>query len=129
MPSLNDMLCRAEGEVSPRLAPAITAAAQGLARLAVHLDAVAFREVWRAVAVALNRMLYNDVATEAAFSPQVHLRLVRPCHSCNTTLCSMAASAGQSPHSEREAGSMLRLVAGAASAGIRQEQALAPKNN
>jgi hypothetical protein len=28
-------------------------------------------QVWRAVAVALNRMLYNDIATEAAFSPQV----------------------------------------------------------
>lgn len=66
-------LCREEGEVSPRLAPAVTAAAEGLARLAANLDAVAFREVWRAVAVALNRTLYNDVATEAAFSPQVNV--------------------------------------------------------
>jgi hypothetical protein len=37
--------CREEGEVSQRLAPAITAAAEGLARLSAHLDAVAFREV------------------------------------------------------------------------------------
>lgn len=29
-------------------------------------------QVWRAVAVALNRTLYNDVATEAGFSLQVH---------------------------------------------------------
>jgi hypothetical protein len=33
--------------VSQRLAPAVTAAAEGLARLSAHLDAVAFREVCR----------------------------------------------------------------------------------
>jgi hypothetical protein len=38
---------REEGEVSQRLAPAVTAAAEGLARLSAHLDAVAFREVRR----------------------------------------------------------------------------------
>jgi len=37
-----------------------------------HLGAVHdVQQVWRAVAVALNRTLYNDVATEAGFSPQV----------------------------------------------------------
>lgn len=73
---------REEGEVSARLMPAVTGAAEGLARLAGHLDAVCFREVWRAVAVALNRTLYNDVATEAGFSPQVGTLvalLVEPC--------------------------------------------------
>lgn len=69
--------------MSQRLAPAITAAAEGLARLAAHLDAVAFREVWRAVAVALNRTLYNDIATEAAFSPQVAPKLIKPGNCCS----------------------------------------------
>lgn len=57
--------------VSPRLAPALVGATDSLALLAANLDAVAFRDVWRAVAVAANRLLYNDVATEASFSPQV----------------------------------------------------------
>lgn len=46
MPQGHDRrVCREEGEVSQRLAPAVTAAAEGLARLSAHLDAVAFREV------------------------------------------------------------------------------------
>ena len=39
--------------------------------LSQHLDSVAFREVWRSAAIALNRLLYNDVATEAHFSSEV----------------------------------------------------------
>lgn len=57
--------------MSARLASAVTGVADSLAVLAGHLDAVAFRDVWRAVAVAANRLLYNDVATEASFSAQV----------------------------------------------------------
>jgi len=38
--------------VSARLAPAVTAAAEGLARLAAHLDAVAFRQVRRRAVAA-----------------------------------------------------------------------------
>ncbi len=36
--------------------------------LSQHLDAVAFRELWRAVAVAANQLLFNDVVTEASFT-------------------------------------------------------------
>ena len=54
--------------VSERLLPALEGLAAALGRLALHLDAVAFRETWRAIAVAANRLLYNDVATEARFS-------------------------------------------------------------
>ncbi|KAK9853117.1 hypothetical protein WJX84_011625 [Apatococcus fuscideae] len=41
-----------------------------LSMLSQHLDSVAFREVWRSAAIALNRLLYNDVATEAHFSSE-----------------------------------------------------------
>lgn len=58
---------------SPALAPAIGELAAALARLAGALDAVAFRDLWRAVAVAATRLLFNEVATEAHFS-----RAVRP---------------------------------------------------
>ena len=59
---------------SPALAPAAAELAATLARLAAALDAVAFRDLWRAVAVAATRLLFNEVATEARFSPAV-----RPC--------------------------------------------------
>lgn len=40
-----------------------------------HLDAVVFRDVWKAMAVAVNYAMFNDVATEAPFSPQVRGRM------------------------------------------------------
>eukprot|EP00887_Chlorella_sp_A99_P002654 scaffold6.g2654.t1 len=46
-----------------------------LRALACHLDAVAFLDIWRAVALAVNYSLYNDVATEALFSRQGALQL------------------------------------------------------
>lgn len=44
--------------------------------LAQCLDAVVFRETWKAIAVAVNRQLYNEVATEARFSFQVIVNMV-----------------------------------------------------
>ena len=41
----------------------------GLHALAPSLDAPSFRDIWRAVAVPVNRFLFNYVATEAYFSP------------------------------------------------------------
>lgn len=37
------------------------------------MDAVVFRETWKAIAVAINRHLYNEVATETKFSHQVYI--------------------------------------------------------
>lgn len=54
-----------------RLLPALEETAGALARLAGSLDAVVFRGVWRGFATSVNKLLYNDVATEARFSPQV----------------------------------------------------------
>ena len=65
--------CREDPGPSPALAPAVAELAAALARLAGALDAVAFRDLWRAVAVAATRLLFNEVATEARFS-----RAVRP---------------------------------------------------
>lgn len=36
-----------------------------------HLDSVVFRDVWKAVALAVNYAAFNDIATEALFSMQV----------------------------------------------------------
>lgn len=36
-----------------------------------HLDSVVFRDVWKAVALAVNYALFNEIATEALFSVQV----------------------------------------------------------
>eukprot|EP00884_Botryococcus_braunii_P018181 jgi/Botrbrau1/5046/Bobra.37_1s0012.1 len=55
-------------EVSLKLKPALEGLAATLALLADHMDQVVFREMWRAVAVAANRMMYNEIATEARFS-------------------------------------------------------------
>lgn len=35
------------------------------------MDAVVIRGVWRGFAASVNKLIYNDVATEARFSPQV----------------------------------------------------------
>ena len=60
-----------EESVSPQLKPALLALDDTLKLLASELDAVVFRDTWKAIAVAINRELYNDVATEAKFSFQV----------------------------------------------------------
>ena len=51
--------------------PALEDATGVLARLACSLDAVVFRRVWRGFGTSINKLLYNDVATEAHFSAQV----------------------------------------------------------
>jgi hypothetical protein len=53
---------------------AADALASTLRALGDSLDAVAFRDVWRAVALAVNAAAYNEVATEALFSPQARQR-------------------------------------------------------
>jgi hypothetical protein len=35
------------------------------------MDAVVFCDMWRAVAAAITRLMFNDVATEALFSAEV----------------------------------------------------------
>lgn len=55
---------------SRTLLVAADALAGTLRALGASLDAVAFRDVWRAVALAVNAAAYNEVATEALFSPQ-----------------------------------------------------------
>ena len=56
---------------SPAMLLAADSLQQLLRALAQHLDAVVFRDVWKAVALAVNYALYNEVATEALFSAQV----------------------------------------------------------
>lgn len=70
--------CREDPGPSPALAPAVAELAAALARLAGALDAVAFRDLWRAVAVAATRLLFNEVATEAHFSRAVRPAASRP---------------------------------------------------
>mmetsp|Transcript_2464 Transcript_2464/g.6228 ORF Transcript_2464/g.6228 Transcript_2464/m.6228 type:complete len:730 (-) Transcript_2464:212-2401(-) len=55
-------------EVSRKWRPALHYLEDALMRLAGVLDAVVFRQTWRAVAAAINQILYNDIATEAQFS-------------------------------------------------------------
>ena len=62
---------RSEAEPSLRLLAALEEVSAALARLAASLDAVCFRSAWRGLATAANRLLYNDIATEARFSPHV----------------------------------------------------------
>jgi len=54
---------------SPALLPALHAFGAALDTLAGALDAVAFRDAWRAAAGGAVRFLFNDIATEGAFTP------------------------------------------------------------
>ena len=56
-----------------RLRDGLHELAANLQTLSISLDAVVFRDTWRAVAVAAMRLLFNDIATEAQFSPEVSL--------------------------------------------------------
>lgn len=64
------LLCR-ETAASASLTPAISILIGDLQRYASLLDSVVFRELWRAVAVATTRTVFNNVVTEARFSQQV----------------------------------------------------------
>ena len=55
---------------SPKLLPAADGLQHLLRALSFHLDAVIFRDVWKAVALAVNYAIFNDIATEAAFSAE-----------------------------------------------------------
>ena len=65
-----------------RLRDGLHELAANLQTLSISLDAVVFRDTWRAVAVAAMRLLFNDIATEAQFSPEVSY----------THICSKCAS-------------------------------------
>ena len=67
----SDPAARADPPPSPPLVAGLEQLQATLRMLGEHLDAVAFRELWRAVAVAANQLLFNDVVTEATFSPAV----------------------------------------------------------
>lgn len=58
--------------VSPQLLRALVGLDDSVKLLANSMDAVVFREIWKAIAVAINRQMYNEVATETRFSYQVH---------------------------------------------------------
>lgn len=64
---------------SARLLPAAHGLQRLLEELSHHLDAVIFRDVWRAAALAVNYAMFNDVATEAAFSAQGALQAAADC--------------------------------------------------
>jgi hypothetical protein len=55
---------------SPSLLPAADGLQTTLRALSSHLDSVVFRDVWRAIALAVNSAFFTDVATEAEFSEQ-----------------------------------------------------------
>jgi hypothetical protein len=55
---------------SSSLLPAADGLQTLLQALSSHLDSVVFRDVWRAIALAVNYAFFNDVATEAEFSEQ-----------------------------------------------------------
>ena len=57
--------------MSAALSPGVALLVADLQRMVGLLDAVLFRELWRAVAVATTRTLFNDVVTECFFSQQV----------------------------------------------------------
>ncbi|GAX79508.1 hypothetical protein CEUSTIGMA_g6949.t1 [Chlamydomonas eustigma] len=56
------------GSVTPQLLQALALLEQRLAALAKCLDGPSFRDIWRAVAVPVNRFMFNHVATEGRFS-------------------------------------------------------------
>ena len=58
-----------DGVVSPGLIDGLRWLQGALAALSENLDAACFREAWRGGAAALNRSLFNGVATERRFSP------------------------------------------------------------
>ena len=62
---------RSDGEPSVRLRDGLNELSAALHTLSMSLDAVVFRDTWRAVAIAVMRLLFNDIATEAQFSPEV----------------------------------------------------------
>lgn len=60
-----------EEVVSPQLQRALIGLDDAVKLLSASMDAVVFRETWKAIAVAINRHMYNEVATESKFSYQV----------------------------------------------------------
>eukprot|EP00803_Ostreobium_quekettii_P009891 evm.model.scf_51.2 EVM.evm.TU.scf_51.2 scf_51:8051-18111(-) len=65
--------------VTPTLAEAVLQLHERFVMLSNLLDVVCFREVWRAVAMAATRVMFNDVATEAHFSQQGALLFKSDC--------------------------------------------------
>lgn len=94
------MTCR-ENTVSPQLQRALIGLDDAVKLLSANMDAVVFRETWKAIAVAINRHLYNEVATETRFSHQVHSKhvphgaCVAPVHPRNCTMTCQTCFPGQ----------------------------------
>lgn len=65
-----------EGEVAdgsqPSASPTVMKLAEQiqalLRRLALHLDAIVYRDIWKSVALSVNAAIFNEIATEAVFS-------------------------------------------------------------
>jgi hypothetical protein len=72
-------LPEAEPTVSPSFLQPLEYLAAQLGMLGSSLDADSFRAVWKLVALALNRSLFNDVATEARFSAQGAAQFAADC--------------------------------------------------
>ncbi|GMH41475.1 hypothetical protein BSKO_09385 [Bryopsis sp. KO-2023] len=58
----------AQMDISPSLVGAILRLSDACNMLASLMDAVCFSDIWKAIAMAATRFLFNDIATEAAFS-------------------------------------------------------------
>lgn len=67
----SDLGAPADPPPSPALVAGLEQLQATLRMLGEHLDAVAFRDLWRAVAVAANQLLFNDIVTETTFAPAV----------------------------------------------------------
>jgi hypothetical protein len=101
---------------SPRLLPAAHALQALLLALGAALDAVAFRDAWRALALTANRALFNGVAVEAAFSRRGAALLAADVACVAAAFASCAPRPGAYFRESAEAAALLALPRGAAAA-------------
>jgi hypothetical protein len=99
---------------SPRLLAAADGLQRTLGALGAHLDAVAFRDVWRAAALAVNYAFFNDVATEARFSSAGALQAEADCAALQRVFAGCTARPAAHFKESREACRLLLLDPGAA---------------
>uniref|UniRef100_A0A061SJF9 Uncharacterized protein n=1 Tax=Tetraselmis sp. GSL018 TaxID=582737 RepID=A0A061SJF9_9CHLO len=96
-------------EMSRLWAPVVQQLQETLHRLSGMLDSVVFREVWRAVAAAVNQILYNDIATEAQFSREGAERFAADCKAIVSVFKPFAPRPGAHFKELREACKLLLL--------------------
>ncbi len=87
-------LPEAEQSVSAAFLQPLEHLAALLRTLGASLDSDSFRAVWKLVALALNRSLFNDVATEARFSAHGAAQFGADCNALVRRLLPPAAAAG-----------------------------------